>query len=149
MDNFFQRARRLRVLNFFRQYDLPTHLQNEVSNNLELEYVSKSEPSEEHGIFKSLPRPIREMILNYLYNIYVTDSYLFKEVSDAVRFQLVTTILHNCLLLYFIYSGSLYFFYSISKRYNRWNLLFSGPIQRWFYKMSPQLVFILLFVVWW
>jgi len=58
---------------------------------LELEYVSKLEPSEEHDIFKSLPMSIRKMILNYLYNNYVTNSYLFEWVSNVIRLQLVIT----------------------------------------------------------
>ncbi|RHN63880.1 putative potassium channel, voltage-dependent, EAG/ELK/ERG [Medicago truncatula] len=82
-------ARRLRVLSFCRQHNLPMHLQNEVSTHLELEYASNLEPSEEHGIFKSLPMPICKMILNYLYNNYMTDSYLFEGVSNAIRLQLV------------------------------------------------------------
>lgn len=95
MVNYFQRARRLRVLSFCRHHNLPMHLHNEVSTHLELEYASMLEPSEEHGIFKSLPMPIRKMILNYLYNNYVTDSYLFEGVSNAIRLQLVITILHK------------------------------------------------------
>jgi hypothetical protein len=50
MSNYFQRARRHRVLSFCRQHNLSVQFQNEVSAHLKLEYLSNLEPSDDHGI---------------------------------------------------------------------------------------------------
>ncbi|RHN78846.1 putative ion channel, cNMP-binding protein [Medicago truncatula] len=88
--NYIINFRARRVLRFCRHHNLSAYIRDQVSTHLKSKYVSKLKPSEEHGIFKSLPRPIPGMIQQYLYNNYVMRvCHLFEGVSNAIHMRLV------------------------------------------------------------
>jgi hypothetical protein len=84
----FQRARRVRVLDFCQQIKLSDELYNEVSSHLKAEYQSQSQPSEENGILESLPITVKRKIVIALSNA-VQNNNLFTHLSNPIQFQLV------------------------------------------------------------
>jgi hypothetical protein len=106
----FQRARRVRVLDFCRQNGLSAELYNEVSSTLKTEYRLQSQPSEENGILESLPTTVKRKILSVLSNG-VTNTILFNHLSNPIQFQLVNNY-------YFILFFAFYILFELKTNIN-------------------------------